>query len=117
MHFCIFLRYSSAGKVLKALEDIKKQDIRYKRYLLLQGITWIGCSVLIASGVFCIVRGTQKNTEEKYRNAYSQFYNAVSNKSNSDVISDGYELLNNPSYSGILKKNNAGGQQMHMQLR
>lgn len=100
-------RYSSAGKVLKALEDIKKQDIRYKRYLLLQGITWIGCSVLIASGVFCIVRGTQKNTEEKYRNAYSQFYNAASNKSNSDVISDGYELLNNPSYSGILKKNNA----------
>ena len=100
-------RYSSAAKVLKALEDIKKQDIRYRRYLVIQGIAWIGCAALIASGIFCIIRGTQKNTEEKYRQAYSRFYETVADGSKSQIISEGYELLNNTSYKNILDKNDS----------
>ena len=100
-------RYSSAGKVLKALEDIKKQDIRYRRYLLFQGLAWIGCATLIAAGIFCIVRGSQMNTEQRYRQAYSRFYEAVSTGSKTEIISQGYELLNNDSYRNILDKNDS----------
>lgn len=98
-------RYSSATKVLKALDNLKKLDIRYRRYLLIQAATWIGCAALISLGVFFIIRGTQKNTEDLYRSRYNEFYNSAVSGSDMETINIGYELLNESKYSGIFEKN------------
>lgn len=98
-------RYPSAAKVLKALDNIKKQDIRYRKYLVLQGVSWIGCALLISGGIFLMVRGGQRNLENRYQSEYTQFYNTAVSGEDYKTISLGYDILNNPKYSKILDKN------------
>ena len=101
-------RFSSATKVLKALDNIKKQDIRYRKYLVGQGLSWLGCALLISTGIFLMVRGNQRNIEKQYQNQYARFYDSAMVGDDYQTISLGYDILNNSKYNKILKKNPSG---------
>ena len=96
-------RYPSAKKMLAALDRLKKQDARYKRYLLLQGASWLAGAALIAAGLFCVVRGVQESRLLAYRQAYDAFFAAAEWEQTPQVLEQGLDLLNEARYRAILQ--------------
>lgn len=50
-------RFSSAGEMLKALNNINKLDKRYKRMALRQELAFIFCTALLASSIISVISG------------------------------------------------------------
>ena len=58
-------RYSDAGKMLQAVQNVHKKDKKYRRLLLRQALTFIFLFGLAGASVFCIAEGKQKMAQEK----------------------------------------------------
>lgn len=97
-------RYPSAKKLLAALDDLKKQDKRYRKYLLLQAASWLGCAALAAGGVFCLVRGVQAQRAEDFQRDHAQFSATVETGGTEEILEQGLAMLNEPRYRGILEQ-------------
>lgn len=95
-------RYASARQLLAALDALKKQDARYKRYLRLQAASWLAGSLLLALGVFCLVRGGQEQRLEAYRQDYGAFLDQVEQEQYPQALQHGLDLLNDARYRRIL---------------
>lgn len=100
-------RYANAKKLLGALDNLKKQDKRYRNYLALQAASWLCSAVLAAGAAFCLVQGTRAVRLENYHDDYGAFCKAVEAEAGEQIISLGLDLLNEPGYQSILKEDGA----------
>ncbi len=97
-------RYRTAGRVLRALDDIKKQDARYKRFLMLEAVSWLGSALLIGGGAALILNGNARQHDELFHKEYDTFYSAVSSGDEDAVIDKGLSMLNENRFRGIFGK-------------
>lgn len=95
-------RYPSAKKMLAALDRLKRQDKRYRTYVILQAATWLSAALLLTGGVYCILRGVQTANLERYRLVYRQLTQAVESGDDDLVLRRGESLLQSESYGRIL---------------
>ena len=97
-------RYRSAKKMLAALDRLKRQDHRYRTYVVLQAVSWLSAAAFLAGGVFCVVRGIRVDNLEQYRAAYRQLSWAVEQGNDSEIQARGEALLQGEAYQAILEQ-------------
>lgn len=97
-------RYRSAKKMLVAVERLKRKDKRYRNYVVLQAVSWISAGVLLAGGVYCMLRGVQATDLERYRLVYRQLTQAVQAGNDALVQQRGEVLLQEEAYQSILQQ-------------
>lgn len=98
-------RYSSAGKLRAALEDISKMDPVYRRYGYLQMGTAFGWVLCMIAAVLCIYYGNWKNSVEQWQKAYQELYLSARQEDEVAIVAEGTELLNDVTYRAYLKRN------------
>ncbi|MCR5795291.1 MAG: serine/threonine protein kinase [Solobacterium sp.] len=101
-------RYRSAQKLLNALNNLKKQDSRYKQYVLLKSVSWITSACLIGGGCFCILRGMNEKVHEQF---ISDFRYVITEADSdiydyADVRGRARDVLTDSSYSKYLDAQN-----------
>lgn len=106
-------RYSTADKLVHALQNLVHQAPEYRRYLAAQLLSVTLCGLLAVGGVYCIFRGVGEKNLQEYQQDYSRFYQMVVAEESEEVTRQGIELLNKSSYQGILKKKNGRGAILH----
>ena len=97
-------RYRSGTELLKALDDILKQDERYKKYVLLRAASWVGSGMLIAAGVFSLLRGREALAGEHFTNDYKILISEAESGDHDEAESLSFSILNNAEYKGILRE-------------
>ena len=88
----------------KALDNVERMDPQYKALTNLQILTAFGSGLLMLFGIFLILFGTMSNKKEKWQEAYDSFYEITESGTDSEVVTEGIDLLNNGSVQGALKK-------------
>lgn len=96
-------RYPSAAKLLKALENVKKQDKRYRRYLFAQALTLLGTTILAVVGIAFLATGIKSTRVEAFYSDYSAFSDSVSSGNTELTQILGQNLLNEGKYRPILE--------------
>ncbi len=96
-------RYRSGTDLLKALDNILKQDKRYKKYVLLRAASWIGSGLMIAAGVFSLMRGREVQAEEHFAGDYKILVAEAESGDHDEAESLSFSILNNAEYKGILE--------------
>ena len=66
-------RFKSAEKLSEAIDNIKKQDKRYKNYVLLQVVSSIIAGIIILFGIGLVVYGSDLNLRDEYNERYETF--------------------------------------------
>lgn len=94
-------RYLNAASLLKAIDNLKKQDKRYKKYVACNVLSWIGSALLIAGGLFMIFRGLGMKTNERFLREMSSLKYAV--ESGADAEAAALSILNNDSYRMLIE--------------
>lgn len=97
-------RFQSAKQMRKALINVEKMDPQYKALTNLQILTIFGSGLLMLFGIFLILFGTMSNKKEKWQEAYDTFYEVTESGTDTEIVTEGIDLLNNGSVQGILKK-------------
>lgn len=97
-------RYSTAKKMLAALDRLKRRDKRYRTYVALQAATWLTAAILLTGGIYCILRGVQTANLQQYRLVYRQLTQAVQSGDDALVLSRGEALLQGENYRKILEQ-------------
>ena len=102
MEWDIKKRYKSAAKMLSAVDNIKKQDERYKRYILLQVLSSVVSGIMIVSGVLMFVFGNYEIAGTELAGQYDLFvsYCDKGDKVNAERL--GTDLLNNSKYRSVM---------------
>lgn len=92
-------RYQNAQSLLRAVNNIKKQDARYKRYVALQTASILLSATLIAGGTYGVIRGVNQRNTELFRKEITH----LETEGASDTAErDALALLNNTKYKKIL---------------
>ncbi len=99
-------RYKSTAVMLKAINNIKKEDIRYKRYLLIQILASVICGVMVISGIADMIGGYRMWVNTSYETEYSELLNSSKSGDASIAVERGRSILNNPSYSSLVTNSN-----------
>ena len=92
-------RYQDAQSLLRAVNNIKKQDARYKRYVVLQTASILVSAALIAGGTYGVIRGVNQRNTEMFRKEITHLETeGVSDTAERDALA----LLNDSKYKKIL---------------
>lgn len=102
MQYDINKRFASAEDMLKAIDNIKKQDSRYKKYVLVQLVSWIVAVALVVSGVLLTVNGFNSGVKTRFEQEYSEFVSESNHGETSQAEAAGRKLLNNSDYSSLI---------------
>lgn len=95
-------RFKRASQIIKAVENIYKMDLRYKRYVGLQVVSSVLAGIMIVSGAIIAIKGYRNQLVSDYEAQYSQLI-YFSNSGNTDAaISAGYSLLNDSRFSSLM---------------
>ena len=103
MQYDINKRFASAEDMLKAIDNIKKQDSRYKKYVLVQLVSWIVAVALVVSGVLLTVNGFNSGVKTRFEQEYSEFVSESNHGETSQAEAAGRKLLNNSDYSSLIR--------------
>lgn len=95
-------RYSSAGRMYKALENIEKMDPQYRRFGRLQWITAILYGVAAVASLLFVYYGVSVNQKEEYRESWHTFYELSVSGENEEIISQGIQLLNTRKFKNYM---------------
>ena len=102
MQYDMNRRYRTAGDMLRAVENIRKQDVRYKKYLLVQLVSSIVAAVMLVSGIMLIANGVRQETTIAFEQEYHEFI-ALANAGKTDAAAQaGMHILNWDSYGDLL---------------
>lgn len=98
-------RFSTAKKMLEAVENTEKMDPVYRWFERLQiGSLFMWFLILIMGGL-CIYYGNWQRTVENWQAAYQELYISVENEDETQIVSKGTQMLNSIYLRGYLKKN------------
>lgn len=98
-------RFMSAGQMLKAIDDMRKQDVRYKRYVLLQLASSLAAGIMILSGAFMVYYGYRGNVISDYKGEYSDFIRLNNSGDTQGTLDVGTSILGNRSYASLIDEN------------
>jgi len=91
-------RYETAGKMLHVLKNIRKQDWRYKQFILLDTSLYVLCALLMLVGIAMMAQGYKGELHKSYSNEISKLYKAVREYRTEAYIEAGLSILNNDKY-------------------
>lgn len=91
-------RFLSSEKMYSALINIKKQDKRYKKYVLVQLVSSLLAGTLILSGVLTIFFGNAQAGQNEYKAMYDSFVEDYDKGDYKETINQGNMLLDNSKY-------------------
>ena len=94
-------RFQTCAEVLGALDNIKKSDSRYKRYILMQVIGAVIFVLLLVVGVRMILVGTSMVLFDEYTQSYNQVAQIFKSGDYDQAINKGNEFLNSSKYKKI----------------
>ena len=95
-------RYRDAAAVLKAVHGMKKQDSRYKVYILLRLVSSILSVLLIVFGISMIINSYRNEVASQYEAEYNQFVSLSNRGESEQAVRAGQSLLNNDKYEKYL---------------
>lgn len=98
-------RYKSAEKMLAAIDNIRRQDSRYKKYFLLQIATSVIAGIMICFGVLLMVTGNTQMNGDEFSNVYSRFVTYCNKGDTASAEELGMEILSNSKYRNIMDNN------------
>ena len=103
MEFDLNRRFRSASDMLKAIDNMKKHDSRYKKYLLIQAFSSLAAAVMIVSGVLMMINGYNQGVLTEYEAEYNNFISMTNLGDTSGAVSAGQSILNNSGYRQLIK--------------
>ena len=95
-------RFCNAKTMLRAIDDIRKQDVRYKKYLLIQAASSVIAALLVISGVLMISSGYNQQVRTDFEREYHEFLTNVSVGDSEKTAQSGMHILNQTGYSSML---------------
>lgn len=101
-------RYPNAEEVRKAIIRLKKQDSRYKQYLIMQTAAILASGILVAGGIFMIVHGAALERARDFSGRYAEFTAAYDSQDYSRAAEMGIALLNDNAKSRIISRGERG---------
>lgn len=101
-------RYPNAEEVRKALVKLKKQDSRYKRFLIMQTAAFLASGIMVAGGIYMIVHGVSLERSRDFSSRYAEFTAAYDLHDYSRAAEMGTALLNDDAKSKIISRNDRG---------
>lgn len=94
------MRYSDGNSLYHAVRHLRRQDIRFRRYLALRAGSWLLSAVLIGGGCWYLVRGNRQGVLDSYEADYHAFTSAY-NQGDEEAEAFGREILNSSAYEKI----------------
>lgn len=98
-------RFQSAEKMGKALENMEKQDPRYRVLIRLQYAVGFLCGLAMMAGVLLLYAGGNIRQQEQWQKSYKSFADIVENGEEENIQSEGTDILNNFLLRGYFRKN------------
>lgn len=101
MEWDIASRYKNAEKMLDAINNIKKQDVRFKKYVFMQICVCSITAIFIIAGIGCMIYGNNSITKDSFSNDYDSFI-ADYEVGNAEAARQGISILKNTNYRQYL---------------
>ena len=95
-------RFKSTANMLKAINNMKKHDARYKKYLAAQLLSSLTAAVMIICGVFMMINGYNQGVLSKYEAEYNNFITMADKGDMSGTVAAGQGIINNSEYSRLI---------------
>ena len=95
-------RFRDAKTMLRAIDDLRKQDVRYKKYLLIQVASSFIAAVLVISGVLMIVSGYNQQLRTDFEREYNFFLTEANSGDSGSAAQTGMHILNQKGYDSLL---------------
>lgn len=95
-------RFREAEEMLRAIDNIKKQDVRYKKYIILQIVASVVAVIIVLLGIFLVISGYQQKVKTDFTGDYQAFISASDAGRTDDASSLGMQLLNKSEYDSLL---------------
>lgn len=102
MKFDMSHRFSSVDDMAKAIDNMRKRDSRYRRYILIQLLASILSVLLIVSGLMMAITGYRDSVKTSFDSDYLSFTESVNSANTDEATREGLYILNNDSYSAYL---------------
>ena len=80
------MRYMNGGKLRSAILHLRRQDSRFRKYILLRAASWLLSAVFLGCGSWFIIRGTRQQTLDSYIGAYQRLSMAMVTGENSGLF-------------------------------
>lgn len=97
-------RFQSAAQMKKAIDNIKKFDSRYKRYIMSQIVSSVICCFLIVLGSVILYTGSVNKITDDYLADYNQFVDYINKGDYTNAFTLGFEMINDPLYNSCIEK-------------
>lgn len=94
------LRYKDGRNLYQAVRHLRRQDGRFRRYLMLRAGSWLLSAALIGGGCWYLIRGKQQEVLDAYEEDYRAFATSYSSGSE-ETQAIGNDILNRREYEGI----------------
>ena len=95
------MRYMNGGKLRSAILHLRRQDSRFRKYILLRAASWLLSAALLGCGSWFIIRGTRQQTLDSYIGAYQRLSMAMVTGEEETASRLGTELLNESRFTRI----------------
>lgn len=96
-------RFQSAEQMKKAIDNIKKYDSRYKKYILTQIASSVICCFLIVLGSVILYIGSVNKVSGDYLVDYTQFVDCINKGDYDTAFTLGFEMVNDPFYNSYIE--------------
>ncbi len=97
-------RYADGSKLYAAVRHLRRQDRRFRNYLLLRAGSWILTAMLVGSGSWFLIRGGQQRVVDAYTQAMSAFTWEWNQQNIQEASEKGESILNDSRFDSILKE-------------
>lgn len=97
-------RFQSVDQMKKAIDNIKKYDSRYKRYVLTQIASSVICCFLIVLGSILLYKGRVNKVSSDYLVDYNQFLDCVNKGDYDTAFMLGIEMVNDSAYNSYIEE-------------
>ena len=101
-------RFQSAQEVLSALDNIKRRDSRYKRYIIFQVIASVVFLALVVVGVRMILHGNSIIQHDEFYSDYNKISREYEEGNYKTAIDLGYDFLNSSKYQEMITDKEIG---------
>lgn len=98
----LYSRFATADEVLRALDNIKRSDSRYKKYIAFQTIGAIIFAVGLIAGVRMIMLGSTQMKYDDYAASFEAVKDEYKQGDYESAIKLGTQFLNNSDYAGMI---------------
>ena len=103
MEFDLNRRFKTAGEMLRAIDNMKKHDARYRKYVLVQIVSSLLAVSMIISGILMIFNGYNQYIIMDYEEDFNSFISMANLGDASGAVLAGQSILNKSEYSSLIK--------------